>query len=403
MSVRTAQSLMADLTDFLRDMAPEALCPGLFGGLRGLMAVPARVLCLGKASPGLARAASRAWPGLPGLVYGTTRPGDRPPGFETLSGAHPIPTEANVRRTDEVRHWLSRGSGPLLALVSGGGSSLLVAPREPWTLDEKAALTATLLKAGASVRELNVVRARLSEVKAGGLLRHVRPWPVATLIWSDVGPRDGSLVAGGPTVPWRRAVLAEAILHKYRLQPPRPLPPLAPRPPGVDGDFVRVLWDAIAVRRALAAHFRGAGYSAKEVPVPEGLSAEALAEDVVRTFSGWQARRPRALLGVGEATVKATVSGRGGRCSHLAAAVALNMLKARVNCRWTFAAVATDGVDGSGGAGAWVDWNSVPPERQLEEALEARDTAALWESVGTLSPRTPSGNNLRDAWALIEC
>ena len=401
MDVATGRSLMSDLTDFLRAMAPETLCHGFLQELRGSAAEPARVFCLGKAAPGLALAASRIWPGLPGLVYGTTPPGDIPERYEALFGSHPIPTEANVQRTREVRRWLSEGSGPLLAVVSGGGSSLLVAPREPWTLDEKAALTASLLNAGASVRELNVVRARLSQVKAGGLLRHVRPWPVTTLIWSDVGPRDGRLVAGGPTVPWRRTVPAEAVLCKYALELRKPLPPLAPKPRMAEGDLAQVLCDAAAVRRAYARHLRTMGFAVKEILVPEGLGVEALSETFVRAFMGWPGRRPRALVGAGEATVKAKASGRGGRCSHLAAAVAKRMLKARSSRRWLFAAVATDGVDGGAGAGAWTDWEVVPCERELGEALESCDTGTLWEKAGTLAPRNPSGNNLRDVWVLV--
>jgi len=116
---------------------------------------------------------------------------------------------------------------------------------------------------------------------------------------------------------------------------------------------------------------------------------------------GWSGRRPRALVGAGEATVKAKASGRGGRCSHLAAAVAKRMLKARSSRRWLFAAVATDGVDGGAGAGAWTDWEVVPCERELGEALESCDTGTLWEKAGTLAPRNPSGNNLRDVWVLV--
>lgn len=379
MDVATGQSLMSGLRDFLGTMAPETLCHSLLHGLRSSVPEPARVLCLGKAAPGLAFAASHAWPGRPGLVYGTAPAGRIAEQYETLFGSHPIPTDGNAKRTGEVRRWLSEGSGPLLALVSGGASSLLVAPREPWRLDEKAALTASLLNAGASVSELNVVRARLSEVKAGGLLQHVRPWPVTTLIWSDVGPRDGRLVGGGPTVPWRRAVSAETVLQKYGLRVQRPLPPLAPKPPMAQQDLAGVLFDTVAVRRAYAGHLRKWGCAVKEIPVPEGLSAEALSEAVVQAFLAGSNRRPRALVGAGEATVRAKHGGQGGRCSHLAASVSLALLKARVRSHWAFAAIATDGVDGRAGAGAWTDWEAVPSERELSQALRSCDTGPLWK------------------------
>jgi glycerate 2-kinase len=403
MSKKSGQSLMADLRGFLRETTPEASCPGLFAGLRESVVGPARIFCLGKAAPALARAASRTWPGVPAIVYAASPSGTLPRQYTTLVGSHPIPAEENVRHTREVIRWLSGTPGPLLALVSGGGSSLLVAPREPWRLEEKAALSATLLSAGAAVRDLNVVRARLSEVKAGGLLRHLRPWPAATLIWSDVGPRDARLVGGGPTVPWRRSVTAEEVIRRYGVKLPRPLPDPLPPPGPVPGDSARVLCDAVSLRRRYAERLRASGHAVVEVPVPEGWSAEELAKALARRFSASRSRYPVALVGAGEATVRAERGGRGGRCSHLAAAVALALLRSRTRVAWAFAALATDGVDGSAGGGAWVDSEDAPSERDLEKALADRDTGALWEGTRTAVPREPTGNNLRDVWVLIKC
>jgi hydroxypyruvate reductase len=404
MTFPSAQSLMSGLTAFQGEIDPETLAGSYLQEVGIGTTVPGRILCLGKAAPGLARAASCRWPGVAGLLYGNAPSGDAPERYLTLWGDHPFPSEGNLRRTEEVRRWIRRGEGPLLALVSGGGSSLLVAPRSPWSLSDKLALTSRLLCSGAPIREVNAVRSRLSDVKAGGLLDDVRRWPCATLVWSDVGPRDWRYVASGPTIPVQRGRDAEAILERRSIPYPLALPAakaaVRPRP----GDSAAVLCDALTVRRALAPFMRARGYGVRQIAVPEGQSADHLAEVLVRGFFAKRARRPRAWIGVGEATVKVRAGGgAGGRCSHLAAAVSLAALRSGAGRAWAFAAIATDGVDGDAGGGAWVDARSLPSQRALEKALADFDTGTLWLEHGSALPRSPTGNNLRDLWVLAEC
>ena len=122
------------------------------------------------------------------------------------------------------------------------------------------------------------------------------------------------------------------------------------------------------------------------------------------SFPSGPSRKPRALIGAGEAVVRVTSGGgRGGRCSHLAAAVALQAIRGKADGGWAFAALATDGVDGNAGGGAWVDSDSLPSEHALEKALGRFDTGTLWQKHGTALPLRPSGNNLRDLWVLVEC
>jgi hydroxypyruvate reductase len=391
------------LRTFLKSAAPEKLAVTAFERMAKEGEEPARVFCLGKAAPALARAAEAVWPGVPGFLYGTSPHGKAPRAWIELYGDHPNLTAGNLRRTREVRAWLERGSGPLLACVSGGGSALLVEPRPPWTLQEKAAATAHLIQRGATIGEINAFRARLSTVKAGGLLGSVRPWPVLTAIWSDVGANQGRLVSSAPTLPWRSRESAEAVAARYDLRLARPLPEPGPKVCAVRGDRWMVLFDALALRRLVAARLREEGYGIVEMLVPEGLHAGRLAEKIAERFFGQRSRAPLAVVGTGEATVIARgAAGRGGRCSHLAAALALEMEERSEKRPWLFAALATDGVDGSGGAGAFTDSTHAPPSSELRAALERCDTGRLWERRGGLLPRRPTGNNLRDLWVLAD-
>src|SRR5438270_12037742 len=57
-----------------------------------------------------------------------------------------------------------------------------------------------LLKSGATISEMNIIRKHLSEVKGGGLAKHLYPATVASLIFSDVPGNDLSVIASAPTV-----------------------------------------------------------------------------------------------------------------------------------------------------------------------------------------------------------
>jgi len=120
-----------------------------------------------------------------------------------LTASHPVPDARGLAAAAEVEP-LARGLGRddlLLVLLSGGASALLPAPADGVTLEDKARTTALLLRAGATIHELNAVRKHLSRLKGGGLARAAAPARVATLVLSDVVGDDLSTIASGPTVP----------------------------------------------------------------------------------------------------------------------------------------------------------------------------------------------------------
>lgn len=394
------RSLALDLQRVLSEASPEILAGRAFREDAWRDFSPARILCTGKAACGLAAAAGGRWPGAGGLVYAVGPRTPMPEGFEFLRGDHPFPSERNAAATARVRRWLEGGRGPVLACVSGGTSSLLVEPRPPRTLEEKLRVTGELWRRGASIRELNAVRASLSAVKAGGLLSSALGWPVRTAVWSDVGPRDGILVGSAPTIPWMPRPPADLVAARYGLPLPRPLPP--PPMPRTRSVW-RVLFDGLGLRRAAAARLREKGFRVAEFAQREGESAQSLAARIARRWAAASGPGPLAFVGNGEAVVAvAAGTGRGGRCSHLAAAVALALTTEGSARPWAFAALATDGVDGTAGGGAFADQAGCPVQRRLDDALRSCDTASLWSETGGLLPASPTGNNLRDLWVLAE-
>ena len=87
----------------------------------------------------------------------------------------------------------------LLVLISGGGSALLPAPVDAISLADKLALTKHLSASGANIKQLNIVRSQLSEIKSGGLVRHSRAGRIISLIISDVMGDPIDLISSGPT------------------------------------------------------------------------------------------------------------------------------------------------------------------------------------------------------------
>ena len=121
----------------------------------------------------------------------------------------------------------------VVALISGGGSSLLTLPAPGVTLDQKRALTEALLRSGASIAEINAVRKALSAVKGGRLLAASAPARVVTFVISDVPGDDPSVVASGPTVPDHTPPgEARRVLARYGLAAPAGLREPPPVDPG---------------------------------------------------------------------------------------------------------------------------------------------------------------------------
>ena len=137
------------------------------------------VVGAGKASASMASAlekyAKKHWPQvkIEGVVltrYGHCSPTSN---IKIIEAGHPVPDQAGMdgaKAILELTQTLNEDD-VLIALVSGGGSSLLTLPVEGISIDDMRKTTEALLRSGAPIEEMNVVRKHLSAILGGNLAR----------------------------------------------------------------------------------------------------------------------------------------------------------------------------------------------------------------------------------------
>ncbi|XP_046749809.1 glycerate kinase isoform X2 [Diprion similis] len=112
------------------------------------------------------------------------------------------PDIESLSTTDDIMDLVEglKENDTLIVLISGGGSALLCMPRPQLELKEKQEFCKKLQQAGADIKELNIVRKKLSMIKGGGLARIAYPASVISLILSDIVGDPIAEIASGPTV-----------------------------------------------------------------------------------------------------------------------------------------------------------------------------------------------------------
>jgi hydroxypyruvate reductase len=126
------------------------------------------------------------------------------PGIEVIEARHPVPDRQSLEAGARLLA-LAAEAGPndrVIFLVSGGGSALLCAPAEGIGFAEKQAMTDHLVRSGAPIEEINLVRRHLSCIKGGRLaaVAGARGAELLTYVISDVANDDPALVASGPSI-----------------------------------------------------------------------------------------------------------------------------------------------------------------------------------------------------------
>jgi len=372
------------------------------------------VAAAGKAAASMAVAVEKSYRGeLEGIAitrYGHGLPTRK---IRVVEGGHPVPDEAGEAAAREILEKTKQlqTDDLLLALLSGGGSSLLSLPASDIPMEELKAVTRELLRSGAAIQEMNTVRKHLSAIH-GGRLAAACAAPVVALIISDVTGDDPTHIASGPCAPDPTTYAdALAILARHRVIPPRAVKKRLERgadetPKPGDPVFARVENKVIATAHqsleAAAAVFRARGIEA--VIFGDTLTGEAcevakvfasVANEIRRYGKPW--KPPVALISGGECTVTIRgEGGRGGRCQEF-----LLSLGIETGGTWAIACD-TDGIDGSEtNAGAILSPDSMKRGRDARALLAKHDSYGFFSALGDLVTTGPTRTNVNDYRAIV--
>ncbi len=348
-------------------------------------------------------------------------------GYETktrhipmVAAGHPVPDQGSIDSAGRALE-LAQGATAddlVLVLLSGGGSANWVAPAGGLALAEKQAVNKALLRSGAPIGEMNIVRKRLSRIKGGRLALAAAPARLLTLAISDVPGDEPTAIASGPTVPDPTTMAqAREIVTRYGLDLPQAARALledeaseTPKPGDrafANSEF-RIIArpaDSIAAARAAA---EAAGYAVHDLgPDCEGEAREVAAAHAALALELKRAGERACILSGGELTVTLRGQGKGGPNQEYALALALAL-----DAEPGIVALSgdTDGTDGGGGeasdpAGALVDPTTLARAARLRlspaQSLADNDSTGFFAALGDLLRSGPTLTNVNDCRVIL--
>jgi glycerate-2-kinase len=340
-----------------------------------------------------------------------------------IEASHPIPDQKGTEGALQILKIAENATKKdlVIALISGGASSLLSLPGEGLNLNDIKGLTGALLKSGATIEELNTLRKHISLIKGGRLARACYPATLISLIISDVVGDPLDIVASGPTVPDSSTFKgAISVLKKYGLSTrfPRILNYLEK---GVRGEIEETLKEGdhvfnnvynflistnkIVLKQVLgdiSKQYDSIIYSTKITG--EAREVGEMLGDLVMEKRAEKERDSleRVIVAGGETTVKVKGAGKGGRNQELV----LGALEVIEGEGIAIASIGTDGIDGmTDAAGAIADGNSLKRCSGLRlsprKYLENNDSFNFFKGLNDLIFTGPTGTNINDVMVMV--
>ena len=383
------------------------------------------VVGAGKAAASMALAVELAWPevALEGLVITRYGHGAATKRIRVVEAGHPVPDDAGEGAALEIMQLVSKmqRGDVLLALISGGGSSLLSLPVPGVSMSSLKSVTRMLLASGVPIGEMNIVRKHLSQIAGGRLAAAAakRGAHVVALMISDVTGDAPSDIASGPCAPDPTTYAdAMAVLSRWNVEAPPDVLDWLKRGTGGNvgetpkpGDPIfgqvenRVIATPNRSLEAAAEVFRAAGIH----PMLLGDTVTGEAREVAKVYAAIVReirvydrpfKPPVALVSGGECTVTLppAATGRGGRCTEFLLSLAVEL----DGMPDVYAlAIDTDGIDGTeDNAGAWLDPESTGAAAargtSARNALDRHDSYGFFHAANGLIVTGPTRTNVND-------
>lgn len=320
--------------------------------------------------------------------------------IKSSEGDHPFPTDRNVDLTGQMISILHEVTEKdlVIAIVSGGGSTLLCQPLNFTCQDEKEVLDC-LFHGGATIQEINTLRKHLSLARGGFLAKHAHPARLVALVFSDVVDNELEYIASGPTILDTTTVEdAKAIAEKYFITEKCGFnQEHLIETPKEEENFKNVtnilLVSNISALEAMKSKAEALGYVASICSSSLTGEASVVGTEIVSKIHDTQPKTVH-LYG-GETIVRIKGTGKGGRNQELA----LGGLRG-LNENECILAIASDGRDNGDVAGAICDTITKEKAKDLKldpnKFLSTNNSYAFFKSTGDHVLTDTTGSNTAD-------
>ncbi|MDD3606173.1 MAG: DUF4147 domain-containing protein [Candidatus Cloacimonas acidaminovorans] len=308
------------------------------------------------------------------------------PNLIVREASHPIPDINTIKYSREILSWLQElhANEELIILLSGGGSSLFEVPINGFTLEDLIAFNKNLLQSGLNIKEMNYERAKKSKVKAGKALNYIKAMKIYCYALSDVPNNEPEIIASGCFFPANSQKIKD---NYYQAKLKK----------GKQELYYSIIGDNFSLRYQLA----------KELPPPVYVHPRYFSENVenvaefIADFAFSTDKKGMYIFG-GEAPVKVTGNGIGGRCTHLALLLAKKIAGKK---HITFYALASDGNDNlENVSGAYVNQNTLNQLQakgiDISSAIAECDSYSALKTINAVVPAFQNPLNLNDIYLL---
>ena len=340
--------------------------------------------------------------------------------MEFLSASHPIPDENSLRAGLRIIEYAKKNikkNDLVIFSISGGASSMLVAPQEGLLLEDKIVVNKLLLSSGADINEINCIRKHLSAIKGGRLAELVYPAKLISLILSDITESPLENIGSGPSIGDSSTLNdVKRIIKKYNLYEKLPksvkdfinnssketLPPNSKK---FKKNEHFLLGDNFILLDYLKNYFESKGLSSYILTSRDMGEAKEVAKiysgiikEIISTNNPF--KRPLVLLTGGEITVTLkNKEGKGGRNQEIVMRI-LEEIK-DIKEKYLVLSIGTDGLDGpTDAAGAYINENTIKKIKRLDLEIskysETNNSYLFFDKLNQLIKFGPTGTNVMD-------
>ena len=376
------------------------------------------VLGAGKAGASMAQEFENTYDGpLEGLVI--TRYGHytKTKFIKIIEASHPEPDKNGLIASKKIFELATKSSKDdhVVFLISGGASSLLTFPAKGVVFEEKQRINKELLRCGAPIDEMNIVRRSLSKIKGGRLAQAIFPAKLTTYMISDIPGDDPAYIGSGPTIqPNGLNEDSIKILEKYEISIDNQLRDIIKKntlPKLNKSPEYMLATPMMALKKAAEAAKK---QDFIPIIISDSLEGESkiegkkMAELAIKIkkekkYKDITLQKPILLLSGGETTVSVRGNGKGGRNTEFMLSMAIHLKNASgINCL----AIDTDGIDGiEDNAGAYVSEETLKKASLMKmnpmSFLNANNSYEFFKKIDDLIFTSPTLTNVNDFRAVL--